>query len=183
MPGSPDTVLAEVRQVYGNVVYTHKTHEKEAERAVAVDSALRRTNVIVLGIAVLAAVVAPIVSSPVAAWVAAIATFTGLVFGVVQLTLDPASAIAENRVAAKAYLAMRDSYLRLVTDILDGAERPVVERRREDLAARVQLLHELAPQTSQRSFQAARADIKAGNTGFGDAELDALFPNHLRVGR
>lgn len=70
MPGSSDTVLAEVRQVYGNVVYTHETHEKEAERAVAVDCAFRRTNVIVLGIAVLAAVVALIVSSPVAAWVA-----------------------------------------------------------------------------------------------------------------
>lgn len=176
---SSDPVLEELRQTYGNVVYTHKTHEKEAEHATTINLVLRTINVAVLGIAVLAAVIAPLVSSPVAAWTAAAATVAGLVFGIVQVTVDPASAVAENRVAAKAYLALRDEYLHLVTDAQDGAERVDVLRCRDVLGARLQLLHELAPQTSRGAFKAARADIKSGKTSFEDGELDALFPGRL----
>lgn len=176
MAAQSDALRDELRQIYGNVVYTHKIHEKEAERASRLNSRLRTVNVIALGVAVLAAVIAPLVTSPVAAWTAAVATAAGLVFGIVQLTLDPAATISENRVAAKAYLEMRDAYLRLVTDLDEGADRAEVVRRREALASRLQLLHDLAPQTSQKAFDKASDEIKAGKTGFDDDELDALFP-------
>ena len=43
-----NAVLAEVRQTFGRVAVTHKTHEKEAERKVKQNLALTWTNLAVI---------------------------------------------------------------------------------------------------------------------------------------
>jgi len=157
MTSVPDPVLQEVKETFGKVAYTHKTHEKEAERAERSGRQMKVANVVVIGLTAAAALIAPLIESDAAAWVAFVAALLALVFAAYQLSFDPAAAATRHRLAAKSYLALRNDYRRLLADAEAGELTLGEFQERRDLLAR-ELTHldHGAPQTSARAYQAAR---------------------------
>jgi len=178
-----DPFLGDVRETFGHVAYSHKTHEKEAETAVLLSRCLRACNVVVTGVTVVATILSPLLASAVAAWVAAGSAIVGLVFVLIQLSYDPSETIAAHRTAAKAYLSIRNRYAQLIADTMGRPElRAEHERRRDDLAASLDKVETLAPQTSAEAYQRARrALLEGGELSFTSDELDHLLPEALRL--
>lgn len=173
-----DPFMREVRSTYGRLAYTHKTHEKEAESKAAAGHRLRVLNVVVFGVTAGATVLAPLLQSQVASWVAALSAIAGLVFAAVQLSFDPARDSAAHRAAAKSYLEIRNGFARLIAD---SEANPNVSNalrtRRDDLARQAQIVDDHAPQTSAAAYERARAALKSHEElTFSRAELDTLLP-------
>ncbi|MFJ6680102.1 SLATT domain-containing protein [Microbacterium sp. NPDC091382] len=167
-----------MREAFARVAYSHKTQEKEAERKGSQATQIRVWNVAVFGTAAITTVVAPLLESVIAAWVAAIATIIGFVFTALQLSFDPADEAASHRLAAKSYLTVRNDYMRFIADVSAASSVTTRARaRRESLAEQVRLLDSLAPQTSPQAYAAARHALRTNEElTFDEAELSQLLP-------
>jgi len=169
-------VTKEIQETFGRVAYTHKTHEKQAEICEKQARRLKNWNVFFLSVTVIAAFVAPLVDSVQAAWTAAVAGASGLAFAIYQLSFDPAAAAAGHRETAKAYLALRDDYRRLLADVQAGASTAEVARRRDGLARQLEQLNRLSPQTSPKAYEQARAALQGTEElRFSDKEMRHLL--------
>lgn len=159
MASVPDEVLAEVRNTFGRVAYTHKTHEKDAERKHAHARWIKIGNVVVIGATAAAAVLAPLLGTSEAAWTAAGSAILALMFAAFQLSFDPAGEANKHVLAAKSYLALRNEYRRLVADA-PGLDADTFRDTRGRLAGTLDQLDQTAPPTSPRAYEKARQALR-----------------------
>lgn len=155
MGSAPDGVLTEIRNTFGRVAYTHKTHEKDAERKQAAARRIKIANVAVIGLTAASAIMAPLLASTCAAWVAAASAVLALVFAAFQLSFDPAREANAHTLAAKSYLALRNDYRRLIADASD-LDAAGLRARRDQLAGTLDHLDRTAPPTSPQAYAQAR---------------------------
>lgn len=175
MSSVPDGVLAEVRNTFGRVAYTHKTHEKDAERKQSQARWIKILNVVVIGVTAAAAVLAPLLDTAGAAWTAAVSAILALVFAAFQLSFDPASEANEHVLAAKSYLALRNDYRRLLADA-PGLDPDTFRERRDRLADTLNHLDRSAPPTSPQAYEKARQALRgAEELTFTDDEYAHLL--------
>jgi len=159
VPSVPDDVLAEIRNTFGRVAYTHKTHEKDAERKQQSASRIKIANVAVIGLTAAAAILAPLLASAWAAWVAALSAIVALAFAAFQLSFDPAGEANAHTLAAKSYLTLRNDYRRLIADAVD-LDPTELRARRERLARTLDHLDRTAPPTSPKAYEQARKALR-----------------------
>jgi hypothetical protein len=179
----PDgALMSEVRQTYGRLVHTQKTHEKEAERKVRQTWWLTAGNLIVITVTLGATLAGLLTNSRSAQWISIASAVIAFGFAVVLLSFQPQREAAEQRNAAKSFLTLRDDYARLIADATVAADTGhQVRARRDVLAARLAELHTHAPQTSHRSYKKAAAALDASEElTFSQEELDRLLPAELR---
>lgn len=175
MVSVPDDALTEVRNAFGRVAYTHKTHEKDAERQRGFATAVKVANVVVIGITAAAAILAPLLTETWVAWVAALSAILALVFAVFQLSFDPAGDANRHTLAAKSYLTLRNQYRQLIADA-DGLALDEFRARRDRLSSTLEHLDRTAPPTSPKAYQAARQALRGTeNLTFTDEEYDHLL--------
>lgn len=172
----------ELRERYGRVVYSHKTHEKCA------DIVLKRLNFIKLihiGFSALTTsgflVGAFGENKPVA--------IAGLIVSMVLLALNSYSkdydlgAIAQrHRDAASDLWLIREQYLGLLTDLKIGIE-PLdsLMKRREEMLGALQAIYKGAPSTNSKAYGTAQKALKESeDMTFSDAEIDAFLPSELK---
>lgn len=177
-----EPLLASIRESYGRVVYTHKTHEKERERQSRIANLSKWTNV-VLGAITLGGVIAALGTST--AWVLflsiAMATLN-VGYALVQLSFDPRGQAGLHRAAAKQLLIVRNHFQALIADIKSGClSDDQARNRRDELDAISAEAYRLAPDTSRRAYARAQRSLKfAEDMTFSVAEIDALLPHGLR---
>lgn len=175
MDSAPNDVLIEIRNTFGRIAYTHKTHEKVAEHKQLAAALIKIANVIVIGLTAAAALLAPLLDSPSAAWVAAVSAILALVFAAFQISFEPSREANSHTLAAKSYLALRNDYRRLIADVahLDPAE---LRLRRDLLARTLDHLDRLAPPTSPLAYERARVALGgAEELTFTDDEFNRLL--------
>lgn len=175
MDSAPDPALTEIRNTFGRVAYTHKTHEKDAERYRDHARRIKIANVGIIGVTASAAILAPLLGSVVAAWTAAGTAVVAVVFAAFQLSFDPAGDANAHTLAAKSYLALRNEYRRLIADAsrLNASD---LRARRDSLARQLDHLDRTAPSTSPQAYERARQAL--GGTEeltFTDAEYGRLL--------
>ena len=171
-----------IRECYGRVVYSHKTHEKCA------DILLSRLDKIKLGQIVLSA-------ATTAGFIATISGF-GQVWAVVGVcistTLLALNAYTKNydlgelaqkhrRAAADLWL-IREKYLALLTDLRVGDEAPMkIKNRRDALLEDLHGVYSGAPSTTYKAYKRAQEALQQyEEMTFSDPEIDALLPRELR---
>lgn len=159
MASVPDDTLAEVRNTFGRVAYTHKTHEKDAEQKQARAQGIKIANVAVIGVAAAAAILAPLLDTAWAAWLAAASAILALMFAAFQLSFDPAGEANSHTLAAKSYLALRNDYRRLIADA-SGLDADTFRARRDELAATLEHLDRTTPPTSPKAYEKAREALR-----------------------
>jgi hypothetical protein len=155
----PDDVLSEIRNTFGRVAYTHKTHEKDAERNQQSARRIKIANVAVIGLTAAAAILAPLLASVWASWIAAVSASVALVFAAFQLSFDPAGEANAHTLAAKSYLALRNEYRRLIADAVD-LEPSELRTTRDRLARTLDHLDRTAPPTSPQGYEQARKALR-----------------------
>lgn len=183
--GAPGVLEAQVREVFGRVVYSHKTHEKCA------DLAQRRLALIKLWQIILSAVTTsgllvvafgPSDKSRLAAGITALISTALLALNAYTKEHDLGKVAQQHKDAADQLWGIRESYLSLLTDLRAGViDVASVRARREELQADLSAVYASAPRTSPAGYAAAQKALKVKeDLTFSDAEIDQFLPAALR---
>ena len=179
-------LLAQVREVYGRVVYSHKTHEKQADLCFRKHRSQQAALVIFTAVSAgtfLAALLGNFVNPQIASLVT---SFIALI--VTALTLATKSfkfgeeSEAHCRVASCLW-DVRESYLSLIADLMSGATSAADARERRDQLQEVtRAAYADAPRSTSKAYGRAQDGLKNNEElTFTSREIDLLLPETLRL--
>lgn len=183
-PDSRSIIEGQVRECFGRVVYSHKTHEKCADillnrlakikLAQIILSALTTAGFIavVFGIGKIGAIVGVVIS-----------TFL-LVLNTYVKDYDLGELAQKHRQSAIDLWLIREKYITLITDIRMG-ERPIesLQKKRNELLEELYSVYSGAPSTTYQAYKKAQAALQQlEDMTFSDSEIDAFLPMELKKG-
>ena len=175
--------LGVVRELYGRVAWTHKTHEKDRELWSGKVCQTRWINVGLIGITSFLATVGAISNSQTFFVVASIFGAVSTAFVVYQLSFNPERAEAEHRMTAKRLLYLRDQYLILIQEAM-SERTPLgqLQNKLESLHRETSIVYEYAPDLSSKAYKVASEALKTkAELTFSCEEIDMLLPESLRL--
>lgn len=175
--------LAVVRELYGRLVWTHKTHEKDREIWSRRVRLTRWINVVLIGITSILAILGAISNNQIVLIITSIFGTASTAFVVYQLSFNPEKNESEHRMTAKRLLYLRDKYLILIQEAM--VERIPIEElqnKLESLHREASIIYEYAPDSSPEAYQAAGDALKTKEEiTFTRGEIDMLLPEDLRL--
>lgn len=173
-----------LREAFGRVVYSHKTHEKARElesRRVVVVKWINITLTTLTSGTLLSTVITNSRALLYASSGLAAATLAFIIF---QLSFDPEKEAESHRKAAKDLWYLRELYVNLLTDIRAGLDVTEATRRRDALTVQLRDLYNQAPNTSSKAYKAAGKALKLNqDMTFGADEIDNFLPSELHAER
>jgi hypothetical protein len=184
MTDSNRVLEGQLRECFGRVVYSHKTHEKCADILLTHHKWIKISQIILSAL-----VTGGILSTPLFDEWKLFVTVASATLSTALLVLnsytkdyDLGELAQKHRRAGADLWLVREKYLSLLTDIRIG-DKP----REEIVAYRDKLLGELhatytgAPSTDIKAYAAAQKALKdLGDMTFSDAEIDAFLPTELK---
>lgn len=176
---------AQIRECFGRVVYSTKTHEKCADLCM---DRLRWVKVVQLLLSalttggLLTAILGDPKVSQVATVVSAIVSTILLVLNAYMKDVDPGQQAEKHKKTASELWDVRESYLSMLSDLHDGhLDIGNVRSRRDELQTRLVSIYAAAPRTSAKAYGIASAGLKQHEElTFSDAEIDKFLPAALR---
>ncbi len=181
MPLDYDLALEDqIRECYGRVVYTHKTHERMADRC-ADTLRVYKLSQIVLSALTTAGAVGVVVRDE--TWIeiaTAVVSFATLFVAAYLKDVDPGAIAQKHRDAAAKLWNIRECYLSLLTDLARLPHEAAIERR-DELQAMLAAVYAGSPQTNGKAYQEAQNRLKnMEDLTFTDAEIDCFLPLSLK---
>lgn len=173
---------AQLREMYGKVVYTHKTHEKCADILNKLDS---RIKIIQIGLSSLtsASVLSAILSDEKFLQFVSLAISVILTFLTAYLkNFDPKGLAEKHSQAAIKLWNIRESYLSLLVDFkIESCDVKLSMKRRDELQASLFAVFKEVPRTFSSAYNNASKALKhQEELTFSDDEIDAFLPVPLR---
>lgn len=179
-------LLAQVREVFGRVVYSHKTHEKQAD--ICFTKHRWQQGVLVALTAIssgtfLAAVVGligdAVPTGLVTSFIALLVTWVSL--GAKAFKFEEEANV--HRDAASRLWNIRESYISLIADLMSGEVSDADARaRRDELQEAARGVYSAVPRTSNRAYQRAQHGLKDNEEmTFTSREIDLFLPEALRL--
>lgn len=174
------TLEDQIRECFGRVVYTHKTHERMA------DNCTKRLNRYKVGQIILTAltsagVVGIVVTDQ--AWLdiaTVLVSFLTLFVTTYLKNFDLGSTAQKHRDAAAKLWNVRECYLSLLTD-LPTLDRQAAVERRDELQTMLAALYQSAPQTDGKAYIEAQKRLqKMEDLTFSADEIDCFLPLSLK---
>lgn len=183
----PDVyLLAQVRESFGRVVYSHKTHEKQADLCFSrhrwQQGILITLTAISSGtflVSLLGIVVSPIGASLVTSFIALLVTAASLSTKKFKFAEEAAA----HRDTASLLWNVRESYLSLISDLMAGAMSALEARdRRDQLQEEARMAYAGAPRTSDKAYDKASEGLQENEEmTFTSHEIDLFLPEALRL--
>lgn len=182
IPESRRILESQLRECYGRVVYSHKTHEK------CTDLLLSRLSTIKLWQIILSALST---GGFLATFFGAgnIGTGTGVVVSTILLILnaytknyDLGELAQKHKQAANEIWLIRESYLSLLTDLAMG-EKSIehLQSKRDSLLENLHSVYSGSPSTTFAAYKKAQDALKTKeDMTFSDEEIDAFLPKELK---
>lgn len=172
----------QLRECYGRVVYTHKTHEKCAD---VLQERLAKIKLwqIVLSALTTSGFVASILGGGKPAAVIGIVISTALlVLNAYTKNYNLGELAQKHRAAGADLWIIREKYLSLITDLRMG-EKPLetLQKERDALLERLHGIYVSAPSTTFKGYQRAQKALKEmEDKTFSEKEIDAFLPGKLK---
>jgi hypothetical protein len=172
----------QIRECFGRLVYTHKTHEKMAQQC---SDTLRRNKIvqIVLSALTSSGVVSILFIDKFSLKLAtAVVSFLSVCLSTYLKSFDPGGSAQKHRDAAANLWPIRESYLSLLTDLrMQAITNEQAIARREELQKKLAAVYKGAPQTNGKAYAAAQTALKQNEEfTFSDSEIDKFLPASLR---
>lgn len=187
MEKSTRTILSGVREAYARLVWTHKVHEKCADRYKSYDDRFKITQ-IVLSVLLAGGGISAITEylpDTWKMWVAILVAILSFALAMVNAFLknrNYAQRVVEHSETAVKLLYCRDRYLALITDAMAGklTDDEIIQKR-DNLYRELSQIYEKAPRTTPTDYANAGKAIKEnGETTSTEEEIDVLLPKELR---
>jgi len=172
----------QIRECFGRVVYTHKTHERMADLCTDRLHALKLGQIVLNGLTSCGVLALMVADEPLLKVATAVISFASFSLAAYLKGFDPGGTAQKHRDAGATLWDIRESYLSLLTDlrrqVLTDAEATA---HRNQLQALLAKIYKGVPQTNGRAYEQARAALKdLDHYTFSDAEIDAFLPTSLK---
>ncbi len=175
------TLDDQLREMYGRVAYTYKTHEKMADGYVRHYRRIKNVEIWLSALASSSLVLSIVGDSK-----------AGTIFGaclstiLLGLTLYFKGASLGEQAQKHATVAsklwgIREQLLSLLIDMHDGKPMEEIRRQRDVINQALEEIYKGAPRTDARAYAAAQKALKlTEDLYFSDAELDMMLPKAMR---
>lgn len=179
-------LLAQLREAFGRVAYTQKTHEKQADICFSkhrwqqgVLIALTAVSSGTFLVAVVGQFATAAVTSLITSTVAVLVTWVTLGAKTFRFHEE---AEAHRDIASQLW-DVRESYISLIADLMSGEISDVDARaRRDQLQDAAREVYSSAPRTGVKAYHRAQDGLKNNEElTFSSRELDLLLPEALRL--
>lgn len=181
-PDARRILEAQLRECFGRVVYSHKTHEKCADILLGRLAAIKLWQIILSAITT-AGFVATLVTDKHGAAIAGVVISTLLlILNAYSKNYDLGEVAQKHRQAAADLWLIRERYLSLITDLAMG-EKPLeaLQTERDTLLTQLHAVYSGAPSTMDKAYRRAQEALqKLDDLTFSDKEIDAFLPQPLK---
>lgn len=174
----------QLRECYGRVVYSHKTHEKCADILLSRLSAIKLWQIILSAVTTGGFIAAVFDAGKVGAAVGMVVSTALLVLNAYTKNYDLGELSQKHKQAANDLWIVREKYLSLLVD-LRIKEKPLesLQKRRDELVEQLHSVYSGAPSTTFQAYKRAQDALKKfEDMTFSDAEIDAFLPQELKRG-
>lgn len=174
----------QIRECYGRVVYSHKTHEKNADILLARRSALKIAQIVLSALTMGGFLIVVFGQSQIGSLLGIIMSTTLLALNAYTKKYDLGGLAQRHRQTGADLWFIREKYLSLITDIRMQL-KPIETLRMEqdDLLEQLHVIYSGAPSTSSKAYQKAQVSLKESeDLTFSDKEIDAFLPTELKKG-
>lgn len=172
----------QLRESYGRVVYSHKTHEKCADILLKRLSRIKLSQIILSAITTGGFIAALFGSSKEGALVGIIISTSLLVLTAYTKNYDLGEIAQKHKQAGSNLWLIREKYLSLLTD-LRMVEKPLekLQEIRDELVEELHNIYSGAPSTNYKAYRKAQDALKKfEDMTFSDEEIDAFLPKELK---
>lgn len=176
---------AQIRESFGRVAYTHKTHEKCAELLLGRSAAIKKWQIALAAITtggLLAELGDLLAGSNYASLIATIASTGLLALNLYTWNVDLGELAQRHKDVAVQLWLVRERYFSLLADINADAIGPdSVREERRRLQDQLAEVYATAPPSFPRAYQEARKSLKLNEElTFSDEEIDNFLPRPLQ---
>lgn len=173
-----------IRESFGRVAWTHKTHEKSAEIEEAKLKITKWWNIFLNGLTFLSFSAGLIFSEQ--KWLLCISILlstVALCFTFYLLSFSPEKIAEGHRYIAKELWFMREKYVNLIADIMnERMNAQDIENKRDQLIKDLAILYKFAPQTSLEAYEKAGCALKKdAELTFSNEEINKFLPRDLHI--
>ncbi len=177
-------IEGQLRECYGRVVYSHKTHEKCADILLSRLSTIKLWQIILSSVTAAGFVAAILGAGPIGAVIGVIVSTTLLVLNAYTKNYDLGELAQKHRQAAADLWLLREKYLALITDLRVGeVALESICTRRDAILGDLHAVYSGAPSTTFAAYRKAQEAIRQyDEMSFSDEEIDSLLPRELRSG-
>jgi hypothetical protein len=172
----------QLRECYGRVVYSHKTHEKCADILLSNLRDIKICQIVLSAVTTAGFIGAVFGAGKVTAVVGIIVSTILLALNSYTKNYDIGELAQKHKQAASDLWLIREKYLSLLVD-LAMKEKPLeaLQEQRDRLVEELHAVYSGAPSTTFRAYTKAQEALKKlEDMTFTDAEIDALLPKELK---
>lgn len=186
-PSPPDqnhsALEAQLREVYGRIIYTHKTHEKMADLVSQKNNIFQWVQTGLAGLtttSLLTTLFGDVQTKAVVGGVLSTALF---ILNLYMQKNDLGRRAERHTEIASLLWGIREAYLSLLTDLRSPhPDISYLRTERTRLKEESERVYQVAPRTSVKAYRLAKKAIKEDEEfTFVEAELDRLVPERLRL--
>lgn len=179
----PRAILeGQLRESYGRVVYSHKTHEKCADILLLRHDRVRLAQIVLSALATAGFVGAAMGTGQGAAIVGALLSAFLLVLNSYTKKYDLGELAQKHRQAGSDLWLIREEYLSLLVDVRIQKKPPEeIQKQRDILVHQLYEIYRGAPSTNYRAYKKAQEALQnLEDMTFSDAEIDKFLPRELQ---
>lgn len=173
----------QLREYYGRVVWTHKTHEKQADIYARYDNCLKCLQIVLSAMITSGIAISIFKTVSIIAIVTALISLTHVIITTYMKNKDYGQIAQLHAITAIQVWKTRESLLSLLTDMKDQRVSPEeAQTARDELHEQLYCVYEKAPRTSAKAYKKASEALKdSEELYFSVEEIDLLLPKSLRV--
>ncbi|WP_261281484.1 SLATT domain-containing protein [Serratia fonticola] len=172
----------QLRECYGRVVYTHKTHEKCADILLSKLSCMKNMQLVLLAITTGSFITTVIGDAKTGAIIGSILSAILLFLNSYLKDYDLGTIAQKHRQAAGDMWLIRERYLSLLTDLkMQTKSIEEIIKERDTLMFELSAIYAGAPSTNYKAYSMAQKALKElEDMTFSDEELDKFLPAELK---
>jgi len=176
---------AQIRECFGRVVYSTKTHEKDADQCTKKLSRVKWAQILLSGITTGGLITAFFGDPSVNYWAmlgATICSTLQFILNAYTKDVDPGQKAERYKKTAGELWDVRETYLSILTDLCDpNADLDAVRIKRDQLQARLVEIYKTGPRTTNKAYELAGQGLKIKEEmTFSTEEIDYFLPEDLR---
>lgn len=173
---------SQIRELYGRVVYTHKTHEKCADVLKNRSDGLKLAEILLSAATTTSVLVILLGDGKIFQFIAALFSTALLALTLYSKDFNLLAIAEKHKQAALDILEIREQLLSLLVDIRIGnKEIKQLQQIRDELNEKLINTYRGAPKTINKAYQIASKALKENEEfTFSDPEIDKFLPESLR---
>jgi|ERR1039458_442092 hypothetical protein len=172
----------QLRERFGRVVYSHKTHEKCADILLKRWSAIKLWQILLSALTAAGFIAAVFGAGKIGAAIGVVISTALLAINSYTKNYDLGALAQKHKQAASDLWLIREKYLSLITDLVMG-EKPI-ENLQQERDVLLKQLHEVyagSPATTNDAYAKAQKALKTKeDLTFSESEIDAFLPTELK---